>query len=463
MAIINLLHLPAAARTSLTQLLGVMSPNRAESVGGLLQRVDLTDYDSVATYLGIPILSKFPTAGHARTWGRDEWGAWAEANSYESRGDTAHSWAWCHPYFQALVLSVAKTPSDFRTPMAMATQTRRAHRHMLDVGTGVALSFIAGTAGIKGGADEPQYELPVMLEDTPAYWEQVRELIRAAASAQFRHGTPVQNVLRDDHHTVGDVRQLLARITKESNIAPRVALIQACEVQPDDAERTLKTLSTQHAGTSAPAGMFDSLTDLLQQLREEDRVQRNQQRAERDAEREAKRATEAAPVDEQTHTREQVQQVFDSRRGAILDQLGAVMKAAQSTLDRARFAMDQLPQFRIPALDAGSKTADLQAEVARLQADIGERDEVIRTLTAANVEASAKTSNMEQDLEQLSSDNVTLRVVVQLVADTLGGCGSLNPMAFAQALETLRTEAQAALKATSHPPRASPLAQSAAA
>lgn len=463
MATINLQHLPALARTSLTSLLSMMSPMRAESVSGLLQRVDLTDYDSIASYLGIPILSEFPTAGRARTWGRDEWGAWAAAHGYESRGDTTHSWAWCHPYFQALVLSVAKTPSDFRTPMAMATQTRRAHRHMLDVGCGVALSFIAGTAGVKGGSDEPQYELPVMLEDIPPYWEQVRELIRAATATQFRYSTPVQTVLRDEHHTSGDVRQLLARILKESNLSPRQSLSTACEMRPEEAERVVKTLSTQHASASAPAGMFDALTDLLHQLREEDKWQREQQRAERAAEREAARAVEAAPVDEQTHTREQVQQVFDSRRGAIVDQLGAVMKAAQSTLDRARFALDQLPQFRIPALDAGGKVTELQAEVVQLQAAVGERDEVIRTLTAANAEASARTSNAKQDLEQLSSDNVTLRVVVQLVADTLGGCGSLNPMAFAQALETLRTEAQAALKATSHPPRASPPAQSAAA
>lgn len=462
---INLDRLPSSTRDNLAARIGVAGPAQAATIAGLLTLVDLTNPDSVAAFLGVPPQAEFPSAGQARTWGRNEWGAWAVAHGYESHGETTHSWLWRHPYFQALVISVAKTPGDFRTPMAMATQTRRAHRQMVDVGIGVLIAAIGGLVGARGDDGSTVVEIPVLLEesDQSAYWEQVREIIRAAAASLFRRGTPVQIALRDDNHSVGDVRQMLVRITRERNVSARAALSVACDMQADEADRVVKRLSVQDAAAAAPAGMFDSLTDLLHQLREEDKVQRDQQRAERDAEREARRATEAVPVDEQTHTREQVQQVFDSRRGAIIDQLGAVMKAAQSTLDRARFALDQLPQFRIPALDDSSKTSELQAQIAgltkELEATRADRD---TWKDMAQVEAK-RASEAKEDAQMHAKDRLDLQAVVQLVSDTLSGCGSLNPMAFAQALETLRTEAQNALRATAHPPVArTPPATSAA-
>lgn len=407
----------------------------------LEQRFKETNFDDLAPvceWIGIPRPEEMPTPGQARTWHREEWAKWALEHGFAFDDEATHSWMWRNKVVSTLVLSVAKTPSDFRTPMAMATESRRAVR---EFATG--LNAVMRRA-IEKGLNNPEWR--AMSED-----EFRVRMVNTIQSKDTTFRDAIMNMQQTGMEngklskTVSDLVNILQRINKDFGISPAKTLgllLQDPKLGQDEWER-MKLFAPEHP---IGASMFYEAKDYLEELREVDRAEREEKRLERereDAEREEKRLAKLRPKT----SRQVLQEMIDRETDTRLNSIKGCIGAAISTVDRLRAMEAQLaksldvPEIDDPAMKAEIAAKDKQIEVQSIRlenliATIGEKDSQIQDLKAQAAQVSAerlgRLNNIEEQMHALAS----------LVISTIDDAKKGNSFQMVEALNNLVAEAK---------------------
>jgi hypothetical protein len=399
---------------------------------------------ALCRWLGIPNPDDCPVPGDARSWGKAEWGEWALKNGYAYDGERAHNFMWRHTVAPSLTIGLAKTSGDWRSPMRLATDVRRAVRTLaVNAARFLAMCLTPVhelTNALHDDHDlydpaKDEEELKNCVINGASHPEVYEKLILAAADGftldsvnAFRAGkVPNQTVLA-----------ALNALDKEFGVPRRRALKMT---GMSDSVADALVLRLQGNGM-VPADVLYDLKDTLAQLRAEEAEAKARKQAERDAERAAKEAAKAPKPAPVVTRRDQIQTVLNQRRQMIIDQLHRVEQASKSAVDRVMLALHDIPSFDLPE-DLNDPAQAKQIE--QLTAD----------LAAADVERTALKVRLEQVVPKTAIDSeqaahaAELRAHLQafagLVVDTVRGAGQMNPFALVSALNSLAQEAEAAI------------------
>ncbi len=413
----------------------------------LFERTHSEDVSTVCGWLNMPTPEECPTPGQARTWGKAEWGDWADKNGFEYEGEQTHSWIWKHTVVKKLVVNVAKTPGDWRTPMAIATQTRRQVR---TIATAVN-AIMRNMAGIASATTDMVQEL----------WSKTEEFIKDDVITQAygrndpgQHGdviyrTMLANTKRNtqDHKTVGQLLTLLNRCN-EFGRTPRQVMIEI--MGPEQGAREYDAIKLADPTLPTSMEVYEEAKDQLELLKETERAEKDRKRAER----EAKDVAEAAAKAEKTRPRtaqELAQTQIDVVHNANLKTLDGVQQAAEtamrqagSVLDRVRLARSSLAKATITGIeDVGA----LKAELAQkgLENDLLAIE--VAALKTSIADMIGKTNEVNADrVAKLTNDKTHLKAVVAMVIDSVKAAQTANPFQMVDILNTLSNDAQEALK-----------------
>lgn len=410
------------------------------------------DLNPVCLWLGIPSPSDCPTPGQARQWKRNEWGDWANKNNFSFDNESAHTWTWKHNVVNTILISVAKTPGDWRTPMAVATQFRRRVRNIA----------LAANAVLRGAVDmKHRKEMQTCSEDEfrARLVEQVKnynhsdqspeaQLIRMSVNEVTIKGVRTT----DQSKSVSDIRNLLNLCAEHGQPGKDVLLDL---LGPTDGERYWEIFKISAPETPIASAFFDDLKDRLELLKETRRAEKDQKRLEREAkEAEIERAAaeKVRPRTPQELAQIQVDVVHNANVKTIdgvIQAAEAAMRATGSVLDRARLARQNLAKATITGIeDTGALKADLAA--TRQENDLLRQSQAE---SLAKVEAlllqvdELKTNQVNPDtIKKLEEDKTHLKAVASMVVDAVVAARTANPFQLVEILNGLSIDAQEALK-----------------
>jgi hypothetical protein len=353
-------------------------------------------------------------------------------------GDTTHSWTWKHPLANTLVISVAKTPGDFRTPMAMATQTRRAVREWTTAANVVMRALMK--TGV-GGAMKDRDEDGIKAELVKAVQAKDDTNRKAIMTLQYK-------AMEEDKlsKTLTDLVNILGRITKDFNIPPAKTLSQLldCDAKggQDEWER-MKLFAPDHP---ISASMVAEAKDYLDSLRDMERAEKDEKRMERDredAEREERRLAKLRPKTSQQVMQEMVDYHDDQTISGIKGCMGAVMSA----MDRLRALEAQVQKgIEIPAVEDPAMKAEIAAKTTALEAAekrMSDKDRFIQ-------EQMTQIQGLEAQVSQVSADRLAhlnnverhLHALAGLVVSTVEEAKKGNSFQMVEALNNLVAEAK---------------------
>lgn len=417
----------------------------------LKQRLDETKADDlipVCEWLGVPTPEQMPTPGQAKTWHKDEWMEWSKDNGFAYEGETTHSWTWKHPLANALTLSVAKTPGDFRTPMAMATQSRRAVREWV-----TAANVIVRSLFLDLGSDGPMAVLSKTMDETKfkadlvaavqCKDDQARNLIMRL---QYR------SIAEDDlSKTLTDLVNILGRITKDFDIPPgKIMGHLLCSNQADgQAEwERMKLFEPNHPISFS---MVAEAKDYLDSLREMERAEKEEKRMERDREDEEREARRQAKLRPKT-TQEVIQAQVDSRDATTQAAIKSAIGAAMSTIDRLRALETHIIKgFQVPAIEDPvplvTALATKTAQIVEIEQKLEEERKLVEQQRVRIVELETKVNEVAPEriakLEDVEQHLVTLAsIVVSSIEDAKN---STNPFQQVNILTKLSDDAKSYL------------------
>lgn len=412
------------------------------------------DLAPVCRWLGIPHPSDCPTPGDARQWKKDEWGEWADKNGFEYDGQATHSWNWRHKIVDTILISVAKTPGDWRTPMAVATQMRARVRNVA----------LAATAIIRGTLE---------VKDRPEIANCSEEVFKARLIAQVKNyhtgpgsGEPtatnllVNKAINEQAKkgigshakTIADARSLL-NLCAENGQPGREVLFDM--LGPEEGERYWNLFKLAAPESPITLSFFDDLKDRLELLKETRRAEKEQKRLER----EAKEAAAAAALAERQRprtTQELAQTQVDVVHNANLKTLDGVILAGEaamrtvgSVLDRARLARQNLAKATLTGIeDTGPLKADLAATRQENAILSQSRDEAAAKVEALLVQVEEEKAKQvdPNTIKKLQEDKDALLAVVGLIGDAYTAVQKAGPFEIVRILEDLANNAREAIK-----------------
>jgi hypothetical protein len=407
----------------------------------LAQRYAETNDDDVSPtceWLGIPVPETLPTPGQAKTWHKDEWSEWSKNNGFEFTGETTHSWTWKHPLVNSLVISVAKTPGDFRTPMAMATQTRRAVREFA-VGANVLLRALAKKGFHDAIKDIDEKSLKEYLVGClQSKDEQNHKVVMGLQQQAMEEGKLSK--------TLTDLVNVLGRITKDFNIPASRVLSQLlnCDAKGGQEEwERMKLFAPDHP---IGASMVAEAKDYLEALRDNERAEIEEKRAERDrdlAEREEKRLAKLRPKT----SRQVLQEMIDQQDDLRLKGIRGCMTAAISTIDRLRTMEAQLSKsMEVPEIEDPAMKAEIAAKdqkIKMVEEVLKERDQELdrQKLRIGDLEIQVAQVTPER-LTHLNGVEAQMHALASLVVSTIEEAKKGNSFQMVEALNNLVAEAK---------------------
>ena len=408
-----------------------------------LQETNFDDLAPVCEWLNLPLPEHFPTPGQARTWGKDEWSDWANRNGFANDGESAHSWMWRHPLINTIIISVAKTPSDFRTPMAMATQTRRMARTFATAANAIVRTII------KNGIDIETGKIWIDLDEA-AFKQKLINIAKAPSENNFKTIYQMQQDGLDKSgritKTVQDLAGLLGRIHKDFEIPPAKVICAIQEGTYEEAKSVWDRIKLCDPLDPITLSFYDEAKDFLENLREIERAEKDAKRAEREREDAERKARQEAAKKPKT-SRQVLQELIDQESDNRLKDIRGCIGAAISAVDRlrgmeARMAKGiEVPEIEDPAM---------KAEIEILNEKIRMNNKIMEMMEANQQTADAKISEMQaiiaavdpERLKKLNEVESHMHALASLVIDSVNTAKSANPFQMAEIFNSLVTEAK---------------------
>lgn len=393
------------------------------------------DTSPTCDWLGIPTPDKLPSPGQAKTWHKDEWMEWSKNNGFVFEGETTHSWTWKHPLANTLVISVAKTPGDFRTPMAMATQTRRAVREFA-VRVNVVMRNLISTGFDFKDVDESGVKLMVV--------KLVQSKGEAESTVSKLHYEELQSGKLSK--TLTDLVNVIGRITKDFGIPPAKTMSHLLGTNTQDGQAEWDRWKLFDPDHPIANSMVEDAKDYLDSLRDMERAEKEEKRADRDredAEREAKRLAKIQPKTSQQVMQEMVDRHDDQTVSGIKGCMGAVMSA----LDRLRALEAQVAKgIDIPVIEDPAMKAEIAAKTTALEAAekrMSDKDRFIQEqmIQIQGLEAQVSQVSVER-LAHLNNVERHLHALAGLVVSTVEEAKKGNSFQMVEALNNLVAEAK---------------------